>query len=197
MNLIGTHDTMRALNALSCPHLAGESRDFKAHFKMDDNLRVYARQRLKMAACMQFMFPGSPSIYYGDETAMEGFEDPFNRRYYPWDNQDSDMIEHYKKLGALKKNSHCMYTGMFKVSTSGEDCICILRESEKNAVFCVINRADVSCEVLLPFAGKWLEISTQNIYSCEDGDECADISPVSFNIWTCEKNALPNTENDI
>lgn len=187
MNLIGTHDTMRALNALSCSHLAGQSRDFKAHFKMDDNLRSYARQKLKMAACLQFMFPGSPSIYYGDETAMEGFEDPFNRRYYPWDNQDNDMIDHYKKLGTLKKNSHCMHNGMFKVSTSGEDCICILRESEKNAVFCAINRSELPCEVTLPFDGNWHEIFTQTTYICNDDDEYADVSSMSFNIWICEK----------
>lgn len=191
MNLIGTHDTMRALNALSCAELAWQSRDFKAHFRMDDDLRARARQKLKMAACMQYMFPGSPSIYYGDETAMEGFEDPFNRRYYPWDNQDFDMIEHYKKLGALKKNCDAMHDGSFNISTFGEDCICMLRQSKNKAVFCAVNRSGGPCEVNMPFAGKWREIFTQNVYSCDGCDDIADVAPISFNVWVFEKDALP------
>ena len=39
---------------------------------------------LKLAALVLYAFPGSPTVYYGDEAGMEGFEDPFNRRTYPW-----------------------------------------------------------------------------------------------------------------
>ena len=29
-------------------------------------------------------FPGVPCIYYGDETGLEGHDDPYNRSTYPW-----------------------------------------------------------------------------------------------------------------
>ena len=36
--------------------------------------------------------PGSPTIYYGDEAGRQGFEDPFNRRTYPWGAEDRALL---------------------------------------------------------------------------------------------------------
>ena len=39
--------------------------------------------------------PGSPTIYYGDEAGRQGFEDPFNRRTYPWGAEDRELLAFY------------------------------------------------------------------------------------------------------
>ncbi|RYG42111.1 hypothetical protein EON79_19540, partial [bacterium] len=57
MNLLGSHDTPRILNMVG---------------------KDAAMARL--AAAVQFTWPGIPSIYYGDELGMEGDKDPDNRR---------------------------------------------------------------------------------------------------------------------
>ncbi|MFQ9917892.1 MAG: hypothetical protein ACLRWQ_17335 [Flavonifractor plautii] len=38
-------------------------------------------------------------VYYGDEAGMEGFEDPFNRRTYPWGREDGELLEWYTAPG--------------------------------------------------------------------------------------------------
>ena len=45
-----------------------------------------------LAATIQFTMPGSPTIYYGDEAGVQGFEDPFNRRTYPWGSEDGSAL---------------------------------------------------------------------------------------------------------
>ncbi len=52
---------------------------------------------------MLFAFPGSPMVYYGDEAGTEGFEDPFNRRTYPWGREDGELLEWYTALGKARR----------------------------------------------------------------------------------------------
>ncbi|GFI58869.1 amylopullulanase [Muribaculaceae bacterium] len=39
---------------------------------------------MREAVVIQMTWPGSPTIYYGDEAGVTGFTDPDNRRTYPW-----------------------------------------------------------------------------------------------------------------
>ncbi len=52
--------------------------------------------------------PGSPCIYYGTEIALEGADDPYNRRPMPWKDIESGKYEHIteevKELIALRKS---------------------------------------------------------------------------------------------
>ena len=103
MNLLGTHDTPRILTAL-VDDFDG-SREEKAKRRLSRNQMDVARERLLMASFLQYMLPGCPSIYYADEAGMEGYRDPFNRRPYPWGREDLELLEHYQRLGQLRK--HC------------------------------------------------------------------------------------------
>ena len=40
-------------------------------------------KRLKLASLIQYLLPGVPCLYYGDEAGMEGYRDPFNRGLLP------------------------------------------------------------------------------------------------------------------
>lgn len=184
MNLIGTHDTMRAINALACPGLAFESRDFKSSYVMDSDVRGYGKKRLMMASCLQYMFPGSPSLYYGDETGMEGFEDPFNRCCYPWDNQDDELISHYQKLGVLKKTSSALHDGDLYIDCINDDCVAFLRDNVTENVFCIVNRGEQPCCSKLPSIGVWRNIFTEELCEYTDSDEVIEILPDSFSVWT-------------
>ena len=78
MNLLGTHDTPRILTAL-VDDFDG-SREEKAARHLSKNQLEVARDRLQMAAFLQYPLPGSPSLYYGDEALMEGYKDPSKRQ---------------------------------------------------------------------------------------------------------------------
>ncbi|MFR4336059.1 MAG: alpha-amylase family glycosyl hydrolase [Lawsonibacter sp.] len=66
------------------------SREWRSSFRMDPDQRRRGKELLKLGAALLFAFPGSPTVYYGDEAGMEGFEDPFNRRTFPWGQEDSE-----------------------------------------------------------------------------------------------------------
>ncbi|MDR1906456.1 MAG: hypothetical protein LBQ27_06080, partial [Clostridiales bacterium] len=49
-----------------------------------------------------FTLPGIPSIYYGDEAGLMGFEDPLNRAPYPYGRENTELLSHYGILGKFR-----------------------------------------------------------------------------------------------
>jgi len=118
MNLLGTHDTPRILTAL-VDDFDG-SREEKAKRRLSRNSMEVARDRLLMASFLQYTLPGSPSLYYADETLMEGYKDPFNRRTYPWGREDWEMVNHFKRLGKLRKEHQALRLGDIRFFEAGD-----------------------------------------------------------------------------
>ncbi|GHV09564.1 hypothetical protein FACS1894217_14090 [Clostridia bacterium] len=104
---------------------------------------------MKLAAAIQFSFPGSPLVYYGDEAYMEGFEDPFNRRGYPWGKENRQMLNWYRKLGNARRNSEALRYGDINYLYVKEGLLVYERVSEHETVTVAINRAmeRMTCEV--------------------------------------------------
>lgn len=100
MNSLSTHDTPRILTLLGTSFEG--SKEEKAKHNLSDEEKNLALEKLRQAAAMQFFLPGMPCIYYGDEAGLEGFEDPLNRRCYPWDKENKDLVEFYRQLSGLK-----------------------------------------------------------------------------------------------
>ena len=101
MNLLGTHDTARILTALVDDF--DDSREEKAKRKLPHDIKPLAMRRFYLASVLQYTLPGSASLYYADEAGMEGYKDPFNRRTYPWGQEDPMLLQHFRQLGHLKK----------------------------------------------------------------------------------------------
>lgn len=102
MNILGTHDTVRALSRLGCPEPPADKASRAVH-RMTGPQRERASALLRIASALQYLFPGSPDLYYGDEAGMEGFEDPFNRRFFPWGGEDTALTGWYRALGSLRR----------------------------------------------------------------------------------------------
>ncbi len=109
MNLLGTHDSMRILTALVDDFDGSRAEKAARHLTVQQYQT--ARQRLLMASFLQYMLPGMPSLYYGDEAGMEGYKDPFNRRTYPWNQEDPILLEHFRALGQLRKAQDALRLG--------------------------------------------------------------------------------------
>ena len=140
MNLLGTHDTPRILTAL-VDDFDG-SRQALAARKLSPAQRELAKKRLKLASFLQFMLPGSPSIYYGDEAGMEGGKDPFNRRPYPWGSEDGDLIAHFRSLGQLRRRYAALKLGDIRFEKAVEGEIRFLRSYEGQTLRIYVNQKD-------------------------------------------------------
>ena len=106
-NLIDSHDTRRALSVFTL---------------RDDTGLVQAKERLKLAALLQFTYIGAPMTFYGDEAAINARgPDPFMRAPYPWTDAsgnpslygppDQSMIDYFAKLAQIRDDLPPLRTG--------------------------------------------------------------------------------------
>lgn len=145
MNLLGTHDTPRILTAL-VDDFDG-SREEKAKRKLSRNQFDVAWERLLMASFLQYTLPGSPSLYYGDEACMEGYKDPFNRRPYPWGREDPEFLNHFTRLGRLRREHEALRLGDISFFTAEDKHIGFTRSYQGETLRIYCNRSGDAWEV--------------------------------------------------
>lgn len=119
LTLLGSHDTVRALTALSGAD-APFTKEERRNFRLSDEFHGLATLRLKAASILQYTLPGIPCVYYGDEAGMQGFEDPLNRGTYPWGRENDDLLAHYKALGVMRARNKRALTGRLRFVEDGE-----------------------------------------------------------------------------
>lgn len=118
-NLIDSHDTARFL------HLCNN------------------KQKQHLAAAFQLLMPGMPMIYYGDELAMPGANDPDCRRGMYWDEEyrDNEMLEWYKRLIQVRRTHACIAEGeLAETITRDEDgTIVLIRKNTEETIALIFN----------------------------------------------------------
>ena len=151
MNFLGTHDTPRILTLLGAGgERRDQSRDWRANFRLEGDALRLAKERLRAAALLLFCFPGSPTVYYGDEAGMEGFEDPFNRRTYPWGHEDQELLAWFKQLGALRKTHPALRRGTIRYVAAEGPLLAFARADDGEEILCVCNAGDGPVTLPLP-----------------------------------------------
>jgi glycosidase len=152
MNLLDSHDTERLLWTLTP---GPETLADKAANE------VAGKMRVKLASLIQFTMPGAPTVYYGDEVAVTGDDDPDDRRTYPWmdvsgaGNPDNNMLAHYTALANLRKSASLFTSGDLKMLLA-DDASGVVAYGRKNdwaAAVIAINRSETTRTVSIPVAG--------------------------------------------
>jgi len=125
MSLIDSHDVNRALFVLT---------------ELGDHGLTEAKQRLKLAALFQFTYIGAPTVWYGDEIALNSpskysspngpVGDPYTRAPYPWLDQpgnpniygppDTNMLAYYTNLAHIRKQYPALRQGDFTTLLTGD-----------------------------------------------------------------------------
>lgn len=124
MTLIDSHDTVRALTRLSGA-VAPATKEGRAEYRLSDAEYALGKKRLKLASLLQYVLPGVPCLFYGDEAGVQGFEDPLNRGTYPWGREDEELLSHYAALGRIRKEYGDLFSG--ETTFSAENGLTIIR----------------------------------------------------------------------
>ena len=110
---------------------------------MTEEERQRGIRRLKIAVALQMTLPGVPCIYYGDETGMEGYKDPFNRRCYPWGKEDTDLQAWYKRIIKIRREHRSVYAvGGYRTTAAHNGLYAFERFSEDPRVHSIITAAN-------------------------------------------------------
>lgn len=127
MTMLGSHDTKRALTELAdVGYMDCKSKDEKRDFRLDEYQYARAKKRLMLASAIEYFLPGVPSVYYGDERGMQGFEDPLNRcplKVTP----DKELFEHYRFLGMVRKTMREEFVKRADISVTEDGVLVIKR----------------------------------------------------------------------
>jgi 4-alpha-glucanotransferase len=126
MNLLGSHDTKRIITKLAgAPQ--PQKREEQIRLTLSAAERKHGEELVLAGMLLQLAFPGAMAIYYGDELGMEGYEDPFNRRTYPWGAPEGDFTARVRRLIKLRASTPVLQTGRFEVLEADRQTIVMRR----------------------------------------------------------------------
>ena len=97
-----------------------------------------------------FSWPGVPCIYYGDEVGVDGNNDPFCRKPFPWDPalQDRQLLALYTRMSRLRKASQALRYGGCQVIYAEDNVVVFARVYKQQRVLVAINRGE-ACETVV------------------------------------------------
>lgn len=117
LNLLSSHDIARALTVI-------------------DNDQT----SFELAVLLQMTFPGTPSIYYGDEVGLAGAHDPDCRRSFPSQTQwNQKLLTLHKELISLRRAHSALRTGVYKTTVAEKETYGFVRSDEAETVVVLIN----------------------------------------------------------
>ncbi|MDD5944935.1 MAG: glycoside hydrolase family 13 protein [Clostridia bacterium] len=108
---------------------------------------------MKEAVAFQFIWPGMPTIYYGDEAGLTGWTDPDNRRTYPWGRENTELLDFHKKLTAIRKSEKVLRTGSCRFVYSDYGIAAVSRFDGSEQITAVFNNCGEEKTVSIPL---WL-----------------------------------------
>ncbi len=149
MNLVDSHDTARILWTLT----PGEDNDTA---KTDPEALAQGLAAQRLVAAIQLTFPGMAAIYYGDEVGLTGFDDPDDRRPYPWAAEDLELREWYRTLARLRASHEAVREGdlEFLLADDAARTLAYLRRSPNAAAVVALNLSDRPRELEIPVADR-------------------------------------------
>ena len=150
MNFLGTHDTPRILTLLGAEHIPA-AKEERAAFALSPAQLARGRARLRLAGMLLYAFPGSPTLFYGDEAGMQGFEDPLNRGTYPWGREDTGLLDFFRALGRLRKERRSLQSGSLTYIYAQGGGLVITREHEGETTMVALNAGDEVLTLTLPW----------------------------------------------
>jgi glycosidase len=136
LNLLDSHDTPRLLTICG-----GDTDSFK------------------LATLLLMTFPGAPSVYYGDEIALPGADDPDCRRTINWDDRaswDMDMLKTYQQLIALRHAHPATRHGTYQRLHAGMTSYAFARSHSTDKLVVALNVGEKAHKI---------EMDVSNLYT--------------------------------
>ena len=130
MNLLDSHDTARMLNIVNGDKAA-----------------------VRLATLLLMTYPGTPSIFYGDEIGLPGELDPDSRRTILWDRPetwDTEALAYHKAMIAMRRAHPVLQTGAYHQLYADDDVYAFARSDDRATLLVVVNVAGETRTIAVP-----------------------------------------------
>ena len=160
MNFTSTHDITRAINIFGTRefqyngewawNLANHDIYWQKNYQLDQDSYERGKEIYKTYLYTLAYLPGILSIFYGDEVGLQGMGNLSNRRPFPWDNIDEDLLEFVREIGKIRNNEKYLETADFNTIDINDKYFMFSREKDDNKVLFTMNRSSNKCNLILP-----------------------------------------------
>lgn len=127
---------------------------------------VNSKENLKNLYTLMYTMPGTPSIYYGSEWAIEGKKQPSDdsplRPAIDVENPhiiDRELLEHIKKLAEIRQSSYALMHGAYEEVQIQSEQYAFARVSDRETAVIFINIAPENKVMHANFRGRHLEVN--------------------------------------
>ena len=142
LNFLSTHDTERALTVIADEPANGRGRAWQSGRCVTGDAYEEGLLRLRMAYAIIYTLPGVPCLYYGDEIAMQGYRDPFNRAFFRWDAHEQRLRPVLAQLAQLRHTCEAFRTGQLRVLRAEDGILHYQRVGKVETAEIIVNRTE-------------------------------------------------------
>lgn len=161
MNFTSTHDISRAIEIFACQtefqkfgewawNLLDENVDWARAHNLTARQYKFGKNLMKTYMCALAFFPGTFSIFYGDEVGMRGAGNLANRGPYPWGRRDKDTLEFFRELLKVRKNEAFLKKADFRIVAVNCEQLIYERFEGDNKLLVAVSRTHKHTSLELP-----------------------------------------------
>ena len=160
MNFTSTHDMTRLVNLFATNEFNQNNKwawdinnndvYWQHNYKISKEDYEKAKKILKSYVFALSFLPGNLSIFYGDEVGICGMGNLSNRKPFPWNNMDKDLLEFYRKIGQIRNLEKFLEEAGLTVVDITNDYFMFERVGKEKEALVVVNRTENEYPVSIP-----------------------------------------------
>lgn len=133
------------------PYLMGtfiDNHDMTRFTRLSAENNMFPGTRWELATAFMFTVPGIPIMYYGSEIALDGGEDPDNRRLMDF-NVDEELKDYISDIGRLRQELPALTRGTLEVLHNENGMLVYKREYQDEVIVMAINNTSKTQTITL------------------------------------------------
>ncbi len=150
VNYLGSHDTERITTVLGGKPETDYEYPQLATARLAPDERARTKELLKNAYLLLASLPGVPCIYYGDEIAMEGYRDPFNRRPFPERGFEDSYSDFFKKVNQIRLSEPLFKATELQINEETQGVVRLTRINGNERLVVVANMSENDYTAAIP-----------------------------------------------
>lgn len=160
MNFTSTHDISRAINLFSSNDfneyaewawdLKNNDLNYCKNFKLTKEQYELGKDIYQAYVWVLTFMPGIFSIFYGDEVGLQGLGNLANRKPFPWNREDINLLNYFKEIGNIRQKESFLQEAELNILDINKNYLMFERIGDEEKALIAINRTNLENSFLYP-----------------------------------------------